>query len=79
MEAIIHPVITFSGASLSGKSVEKITRTIAVPLYYTGISKQAGITQNGKTVLYTPDRQYNIQVTITLEPERYTWFTIAGK
>jgi len=58
---------------------KRITRTISIPLYYTGISKQAGIIQNGKTVLYTPDRRYDIPVTVTLEPEGYTWFTISGK
>lgn len=56
---------------------EKIVRTIKVPLYYTGLTENATISEKeGKRVLKQLDRKYEIEVNITMEPESYTWYTI---
>jgi hypothetical protein len=56
---------------------EKITRTIKVPLYYTGLTSVAKLMEKGKTAKsYTLNRNYEIEYTCTLEPESYTWVLI---
>jgi len=55
---------------------QAITRTIRIPLYYTGLSKQATVTQDGKAVVYALDRNYNAQVKVMIAPESYTWFVV---
>ena len=56
---------------------EKITRTIEVPLYYTGLTSVATISEKGlgkKT--YQLSRNYVATINVTIEPESYTWFVI---
>lgn len=56
---------------------EKITRTVKVPLYYTGLTTVAKVTEKGKALRsYTLNRNYEIEYTCTLEPESYTWVLI---
>ena len=56
---------------------EKITRTIKVPLYYTGLKDVAMVTrEKGKPFLVKQNRSYEIELTFNLEPESYTWFVI---
>ncbi len=56
---------------------EKITRTIKLPLYYTGLNQVARIReQEGKPIQYKINRDYTTDFTFTLEPEGYTWFVI---
>jgi hypothetical protein len=56
---------------------EKITRTIALPLYYSGLTTTASIIdEKGNKKKYTLDRQYAIPWTVTLEPDTYAWYTI---
>lgn len=56
---------------------EKITRSIKVPLYYTGLTNTVTISEKGSTrqrkIL---NRDYSIELTFTIGPEDYTWFTI---
>lgn len=54
-----------------------ITRTIEIPLYYTGITKQAKITFGDKTVkTVTLDRFFKSKLTVTIPAESYVWFTV---
>jgi hypothetical protein len=54
-----------------------ITRTIKVPLYYTGLEKMAVIREKeGAAKKYPLDRKYEIELTFSIAPESYTWFTI---
>ncbi len=56
---------------------EKITRTIKLPLYYTGLKDQAKVSEknlNSKT--YKMNRDFSIDFTCTLEPESYSWYII---
>ncbi|WP_341835284.1 alpha-galactosidase [Chitinophaga pollutisoli] len=54
-----------------------ITRTISVPLYYTGLTGTAKLLANGVTAkTYTLGRNYNIEMTVTLPPESYNWWVV---
>ena len=56
---------------------EKITRTIKVPLYYSGLKSGVSIREKeGKMRLLHMTRNYEIELSFTMEPESYTWFVI---
>ncbi len=56
---------------------ETITRKIKLPLYYTGLAKEANIrTQEGKATKYALDRNYNVELTIAIPAEGYTWLVV---
>lgn len=56
---------------------ERITRTINVPLYYTGLTSSATLKEKGATAKkYTLNRNYEVSLTVTIDPESYTWFTV---
>lgn len=56
---------------------EKITRTIKVPLYYTGATGTILISeQDGNKIQKKLDRKYEIELTINIGAESYTWFVI---
>jgi len=54
-----------------------ITRTIKVPLYYTGLTNSAMVREkDGAAKKYAIDRKYEIELTFTIAPESYTWYSI---
>jgi len=54
-----------------------ITRTIEIPLYYTGLTGQAKITFDDKTVKTASlDHLGKTTMTITIPAESYRWFTV---
>ena len=56
---------------------ETITRTIQLPLYYTGLKDKATIAVKGNTSkIYTMNRAYETSFSFTLAPGAYEWFTI---
>jgi hypothetical protein len=56
---------------------QKITRTIKLPLYYTGLSTTAKVRkEDGKTMSYKVNRDYTIDLAITIKPESYSWYVI---
>lgn len=56
---------------------EKIIRMIKLPLYYTGLKDQATvISEKGKSIVAKLNRNYEIELSITMEPESYTWYLI---
>lgn len=56
---------------------EKISRKITIPLYYTGLTKNAIIKIQGSSpVIKTLNRNYEITITVTIEAENYTWVTV---
>jgi len=62
---------------LYNPSHEKITRTIKLPLYYTGLTNTVKIREKeGKNQSKVLDRKFEIEVSFTIEPESYTWFVI---
>jgi hypothetical protein len=56
---------------------QSITRTITIPLYYTGLTTTAMVSEKeGPARKYTLNRDYGITYTCTLKPESYTWVQI---
>ena len=56
---------------------EKITRTIRVPLYYTGLQNSVRIREReGQFVSYSVNRNYEVDLTVTLPADSYSWWVI---
>lgn len=56
---------------------EKITRTIKVPLYYTGLTQTATFLEKGETkTVKNINRDFTTDLTFTIGPESYTWFVV---
>ena len=56
---------------------QTITRTIKLPLYYTGLTSKASvIDKNGKLEVFNLNRDYTIDFTFTIPPDTYNWFII---
>ena len=56
---------------------ERITRTIKLPLYYTGLTTVAKIREQGGLLKsYKLNRDFTVDFTFTLSPEGYSWFII---
>jgi hypothetical protein len=56
---------------------ESITRSIQVPLYYTGLSSQVNVSEQGKTKQrLSLNRAYEMPLTFTIPANSYTWFVI---
>jgi hypothetical protein len=56
---------------------QKITRTITLPLYYTGLTGKASIREkDGVAVQYSLARDYSVNLKVSLQPESYTWLVI---
>lgn len=56
---------------------EVITRTIQLPLYYTGLTDKAMIReQEGKAVSYKLNRDYTVELTVKIPAKGYSWYVI---
>ncbi|WP_185153924.1 alpha-galactosidase [Dysgonomonas sp. ZJ279] len=56
---------------------EKITRTIKLPLYYTGLTDNATISEKDSSPRnYKLNRDFSADLTFSIEPDSYTWFVI---
>ncbi len=56
---------------------EDITRTIKIPLYYTGLTEKAQVSQEGGAAKSYPlRRDYSIELQCTIPAESHTWFVI---
>jgi len=56
---------------------QEITRTIKVPLYYTGLTISAIVVDDiGETKKYSLNRNHEIELNFTIGPDTYTWFEI---
>ncbi|SDE58474.1 hypothetical protein SAMN05216464_107262 [Mucilaginibacter pineti] len=56
---------------------DKITRAIKVPLYYSGLTTTATIKEKDRAAKkYNLNRNYEVEVTVTIEPENYTWLVV---
>ncbi len=54
-----------------------ITRTIKLPLYYTGLANTAHVKeQEGVVKTFAVDKAGNITLSFTIAAESYTWFTV---
>jgi hypothetical protein len=56
---------------------EKITRSIILPLYYTGLTNEVKIGEKEKKKQSKMlNRKYEVELSFSIEPESYTWFVI---
>lgn len=56
---------------------QSITRTIQLPLYYTGLTTTAMIReQEAAAKSYTLNRNYEVTLTVTIAAEGYTWLVV---
>jgi hypothetical protein len=56
---------------------EKITRTLEIPVYFTGITDIANVQDNeGKTKRYRLDHDYKIKLEVTIPSKGYAWYII---
>ena len=56
---------------------QAITKTIKVPLYYTGLSEKATIREKeGQTKSFNLNREYEIEIEVTVKANWYNWFVI---
>jgi hypothetical protein len=56
---------------------QKITRTILVPLYYTGLTDTAVVkVRDSNPSILKLNRLYEIELNISIEPESYNWVII---
>jgi hypothetical protein len=54
-----------------------LSTTLSLPLYYAGLTTDARVAQEGGEVAkYALDREYNIQVKISLKARGITWFVV---
>lgn len=56
---------------------ETISRTLTLPLYYTGLTKTARIReQEGKAKRYNLNRKYEVEFKVKVEAHSFNWFVI---
>ena len=54
-----------------------MTKIISLPLYYTGLSKDATIiNSNGVATKYSLKRDYSIDFTVNIPADSYSWYVI---
>ncbi len=74
----VNPHLKQKGlAMLFNPTKEKITRKIKLPLYYTGLPAIAAVKEKDNAGRkYSLNRDYEIEITVTIEPENYTWLVV---
>ena len=74
----VNPALAQKGLMmLFNPTQEAITRTISLPLYYTGLSKTAVVKDaKGVSKTYTLNRDYTIDFTFTIAADSYSWYVI---
>ncbi|MBK6477917.1 MAG: alpha-galactosidase [Saprospiraceae bacterium] len=55
---------------------EKITRTITLPLYYTGLTKAVIEDSVGKKIKYTLNNKSEVDFTFTIKADSYSWYIV---
>ena len=74
----VNPQLKIKGLAMLYNPLDKeITRTIKLPLYYTGLTSVAEVNiEDGKAIKYKLDRNYAIEVTVKIPAQGYIWLTI---
>ncbi|MGC9326113.1 MAG: alpha-galactosidase [Candidatus Hinthialibacter sp.] len=74
----VNPQLKTRGfAMLFNPTQEVIEKTIALPLYYTGLTDVARVREKeGEIAEYKLDREYRIELPVRIDPQSWTWFVI---
>ena len=75
----VNPYITNRGlAMIFNPTQSTISRSISLPLYYTGISNKAMVLHEGQTpgTVIALERDYSIQVSVEMAAQTVTWVLI---
>ena len=74
----VNPKLQNKGlAMVFNPTLERIAKNLTVPLYYTGLTTQAKVSeQEGPKTMYQLDRKYNIDILVDLQPLHITWYLI---
>ncbi len=74
----VNPFITNRGlAMVFNPTLDGLTMDLTLPLYYTGLTDTAKISEQGKAVkTVTLARDYSVQVHVSLPARGITWFLI---
>jgi hypothetical protein len=74
----VNPALPQKGfMMLFNPTKEVMNRTISLPLYYTGLTQQAIITdQNGVRKILKLNRDYSTSFTFTIPADTYAWYVI---
>ncbi|MBQ0007036.1 MAG: hypothetical protein KBS57_06525 [Alistipes sp.] len=74
----VNPALEEKGLAVFYHPLDSdITRTIRIPLYYTGLENVASISEKGgKAKKYRLARDYSVEMEVTIPGRGYTWFII---
>jgi len=74
----VNPQLKHKGlAVVYNPLTESVERTLVLPLYYTGLTKQAKIRrEEGPFNSFTLDREYKVHIPMKMKPQSVTWFVI---
>jgi hypothetical protein len=74
----VNPTSEVKGMLLVYNPLDQpLTKTIKIPLYYTGLTEKAIVqVETGASVSYDLDRDFSIQLEVTVDQNHYTWVTI---
>ncbi|MHC4167060.1 MAG: alpha-galactosidase, partial [Planctomycetota bacterium] len=74
----VNPQLKRKGLAMVYNPLDrKISRQLKLPLYYTGLTRTAKISeQRGKSKKYRLDREYNVEIPISIAPHAVAWFVI---
>ena len=80
LDAVLHvnSGLEEKGLALVFNPTERaIEKTFVLPLYYTGLTDRAKIReQEGEAKFYRLDRKYEVQLSVKVAPNSFTWFVI---
>lgn len=74
----VNPHLDQKGLAMVWNPLDKqVTRTLRLPLYYTGLTDTAHIReQEGEPTAYKLDRQHHVEVQVTIPAQGWTWLVI---
>ncbi len=77
----VNPTLDTKGMILLYNPLkEKIKRNLQIPLYYTGLTDQVFVQDShGKKTGYKLDRKFQMELTVEMDAESYSWFTLSSK
>jgi hypothetical protein len=77
----VNPALPEKGLLMVYNPLEQeVRKTLTIPLYYTGIAQTAALSeQDGKIQEFTLNRDYTIELPVTVPAKGTTWFIIKTK